>query len=136
MITSVSIVDETPAPKRLANQNTFGYIQSTWPSQAIPFALLPYDQRDTREAGIRLMHELATLQRVALVSGNDASRSAMAQWRSVIMAQLNAPCVAATYRPANACHSVNWRIGATACRHPGLKSGASMARAASPGDHR
>lgn len=91
MTTSVGIVDETPVLKRLANQNTFGYIQSTWPSQAISFALLPYDQRDTREAGVRLMHELTTLQRAALVSGNDISRSAMAQWRSVIRAQLDEP---------------------------------------------
>ncbi|NOG32664.1 hypothetical protein HLB35_14500 [Halomonas sp. TBZ9] len=43
-------MQEAPTFERLANQNTFGELQSTWPSQTIPFALLPYDQRDTREA--------------------------------------------------------------------------------------
>jgi hypothetical protein len=90
-LSAAGLMQEAPAFERLANQNTFGELLSTWPSQAIPFALLPYDQRDTREAGVRLMHELTTLQRAALVSGNDISRSAMAQWRSVIRAQLDEP---------------------------------------------
>lgn len=88
----VDIMKEAPTLQRLAHQHTYEDIQTTWPEHAIPFALLPYDQRDTREAGVRLMNELTTLQRAALVRGNNETKhSAMAQWRNVIRGQLDAP---------------------------------------------